>query len=358
MADRSGLRGARAAATLTGHRRDVDAVDVTADARLAATGGDDGIRLWNPGTGAPLGALAAPRMSVASLCLSADGTRLLSGAWSGEVRLWDTRTGECLRVLPDNHALLDPARWSPDSGGCTRIALPGGGTLPDDVVIGGAHVGFGPGERSAVVGGVDGIVRVWDLGTGAVVHAMDAAGGARGLVPDDVRIGAVAVAGGRLAASAHPDGVRLWDAAGGRGGRVLRVPGAERRRPSALCLSPRGRYALAGDRDTSLLHLWDVATGRHVRTLDGRVMWSFGVAFAAGDRFAVSAHVDGVHVWDVARGERLRVLGERDGRGASCVAATPDGRFVLAGDHDGTVRVWELGWRPSSDVHPGGADIQ
>ncbi|MEV5824071.1 WD40 repeat domain-containing protein [Spirillospora sp. NPDC052242] len=35
-----------------------------------------------------------------------------------------------------------------------------------------------------------------------------------------------------------------------------------------------------------------------------------------------------------------------DGHDASCVAAPPDGRLVLAGDRDGTVRVWELDWEP------------
>ncbi|GGU98368.1 hypothetical protein GCM10010182_13720 [Actinomadura cremea] len=99
---------------------------------------------------------------------------------------------------------------------------------------------------------------------------------------------------------------------------------------------------LGGDKATWRLHLWDVAGGRHVREFDGRAGWPFGVAFTAGDRYAVSAHVNGVHVWDVGGGERLRVLGDGERGGASCVAATPDGRFVLAGDREGTVRLWEL----------------
>ncbi|RSN67786.1 WD40 repeat domain-containing protein [Actinomadura sp. WAC 06369] len=218
-----------------------------------AGGGDAAIRLWDPRTGALLRTFGGPRTSVASLCLSADGTRLLSGDHSGEVRLWDTGTGECLRVLPDNYALLDPDRWSPDFRGCTRIALPGGGTLPDDVVMGGAHVRFGPGERSAVVGGVDGIVRIWDLGTGAVVHAMDCAGGARGLVPDAVRIEAVAVAGDRLAVSAHWDGVHVWDVSGGGHLRIL----GEGDHASCVAAPADGRFVVAGHRDGAV-RVWEL----------------------------------------------------------------------------------------------------
>lgn len=339
---RTGLRGARAAATLTGHHGDVRTVAITADGRLAASGGDDGtVRLWDLATGTRVRTLTGPGASVCSLHLGADGSRLLSGAWSGEVRLWDTRTGACLRVLPDSYDLLDPDRWSPDFRGCTRIDVPGGGTLPDDVVGGGAHVRFVPGERRAAVGGVDGITRLWDLATGRLVHAMDGADGARGLVPDDVRIGAVAVGGG-LVASAHPGRVRLWDA-GGRDAGELRVP-TVRGRLSAVALTADGRSALAADQDGCAMHLWDVAERRHVRTFDGAPGWETDLAFVADDRFAVSAHLDGVHVWDVGEGERLRVLGDSEHGGASCVAATPGGRFVLAGEPEGAVRLWELDW--------------
>ncbi len=124
---------------------------------------------------------------------------------------------------------------------------------------------------------------------------------------------------------------------------------------ASLCLSAGGRYALAGAEYTARLHLWDVASGRHVRTVEGPTPWTNDLAFVAGDRFAVSAHWDGVHVWDVSGGGHLRILDEEDD--ASCVAAPADGRFVVAGHRDGTVRVWELDWEPSPGVHPGGADI-
>ena len=75
----------------SGHTSDVYSVAFSLDGRLLASGGIDGLRLWNPTTGRGLAALTANKSSVSVVAFSSDGKTLASGA-SGGVYLWDVDT--------------------------------------------------------------------------------------------------------------------------------------------------------------------------------------------------------------------------------------------------------------------------
>ncbi|TDC77992.1 serine/threonine-protein kinase, partial [Actinomadura sp. 7K507] len=359
---RTGLRAAWVSAVLTGHTRDVAAVDVGADGRLAVSGGSDrAVRLWDLDSGTCVRTLAGHRQPVTSVCLSQDGRRLLSADQQGAVRLWDVETGECLRLLTDNLSLLDPARWKQvevhEYIGVDDPNAPNGRVdVPMEAVFGGAHARFSADGRLAVVAHADGLIRVWDLATGGEVRAIDTVDfSEEGLSATDVGVDALVVGGdGRLVASGHGgsvrrgSSVRLWDAAEGRRIGTLpmeRVDGAVfRPRVTALCVSADGRLALVSDNVSWKLVLWDITTGKCLRELETETGWAFDARFITGGRFAVTAEMKGVRVWDVGSGEPLRTLDPREGNGVRCVAPSPGGGFVLAGYSDGSLRLWELDW--------------
>ncbi|MEU5877030.1 protein kinase [Spirillospora sp. NPDC047279] len=361
--ERTGLRAAWPSAVLAGHTGQVSAIDVVG--RLAASAAFDGtIRLWDLGTRTCVRTLEVLRRTVVSVCLSPDGRSLLTGDTFGEVRLWRTDTGECVHVLADNVALLEPARWEGfEQTGCERFRVPehGGAEVVAEAVFGDAHVRFGA-DGLAVAGHADGRIRLWDLTTGRCVREIETVDfEVEDLAARHVGIKALAAGGdGRLVASGHSGpahrggSVRLWDVAGGEAVGTLRAEPADRPafgpEVNVLCLSADGRLALAGDKGTWKLHLWDVETGRHVREFEGNAGWAFDARLTPDGRYAMSAHVRGIHVWELGSGRRLRVLDTREGKGAHCLALTPDGGFVLVGSEDGTVRLWELDWELDWDL--------
>ena len=75
----------------SGHTSDVYSVAFSPDGTLLASGGIDGLRLWNPTTGQGLVTLTANKSSVSVVAFSSDGRTLASGE-SGAVFLWDVDT--------------------------------------------------------------------------------------------------------------------------------------------------------------------------------------------------------------------------------------------------------------------------
>ena len=142
--------------------------------------------------------------------------------------------------------------------------------------------------------------------------------------------------GKRVLSCADGDILRLWDRETGRlnrrfdraGGRVL-----------TLAIAPDGRHALTAGQDRAL-HLIDLETGKLVRDFKGHAEWVLNVAFSPDGKRAYSTSggtdpwTDGsdsaVRVWDVATGKEVRKLEGHKGRVYS-VAVSPDGKRLLSG---------------------------
>ena len=187
--------------------------------------------------------------------------------------------------------------------------------------------------RTAVSGGTDGTVRVWDLaGTAAP----------RVLTGHDGELRGVAVsADGRTAVSGGFDGtVRVWDLAGTAAPRVL--TGHTSWWVSAVAVSADGRTAVSGSTYEHTVLVWDLAGTAAPRVLTGHTSGVSAVAVSADGRTAVSGGADGtVLVWDLAGTAAPRVLTGHTS-GVSAVAVSPDGRTAVSGGADGTVRMWDL----------------
>ena len=88
--------------------------------------------------------------------------------------------------------------------------------------------------------------------------------------------------------------------------------------------------------------MWEVESGRELRTLAGHTGWVTGVALSGDGRLAVSASEDQtLKVWEVESGRELRTL---QGHSSSVrgVALSRDGRLAVSASEDQTLKVWEL----------------
>jgi WD40 repeat protein len=133
--------------------------------------------------------------------------------------------------------------------------------------------------------------------------------------------------------------VILWDVSSGR-----KIRSLEGHKASVLAaaFSPDEVQVLSGSSDKTL-KLWDVNTGREVRSFTGHAREVNCVVFSPDGRSALSASGDKtLKLWDVATGQEIRSFEGHSGI-VNSVAVSPDGKTALSGSHDYTLKLWDVG---------------
>ena len=144
---------------------------------------------------------------------------------------------------------------------------------------------------------------------------------------------------GRTALSGSDDRtLRLWDIASGR---VMRSLSGNAGEVQSVAVSPDGRMALSGGEDKTL-RLWDINSGHVLRSFKGHTDGIQSIAFSLDGRTALSGSNDKtIKLWDIATGRELRSFKGHTGSVWS-VALAPDGRTMLSGGEDKTLRLWDI----------------
>jgi WD40 repeat protein len=104
-------------------------------------------------------------------------------------------------------------------------------------------------------------------------------------------------------------------------------------RDAAKQVEEHGKILCSGSDDNSV-RLWDVHTGREIRTLEGHQDSVMSVAFSPDGKTVASGSSDStLRLWDIASGQNLAILfATPDG----WVAFTPDGHYKFSGNLGGS----------------------
>jgi WD40 repeat protein/predicted Ser/Thr protein kinase len=315
-------------------------------------GGPPGeVKLWDASTGRELLSFQGHKGRVASVSFSPDGKRVLSGGGifgkPGELKVWDTVTGQEVFSLTGHTFSVTSATFSPDgkriaSASGTEGATPGK-RLPGEVKVWDTETG----EELLTLRGYPGqeVVVCFSLDSKRIISG---SGGAPGR-PAEIKVSDAATGrevfplkglqGRVLGVSYSPDGQRifalgdsrgkLWDAESGQ--EKLALKGTTR----PVVWSPDGK------RIVSPAKVWDAETGRLKRTLLGHAELVYGVSFSPDGQRILSGSADKTaKVWDLETGREIHTLTEHTDQVHS-IAWSPDGKRVATGSHDNTVKLWD-----------------
>jgi WD40 repeat protein len=133
-------------------------------------------------------------------------------------------------------------------------------------------------------------------------------------------------------------GCASWDRAAG----IAVVQTGHSRNVGAVAFSPDGSVALSGS-DDGTLKLWEVSTGREIRTFKGHSTSITCASFSPNGRILLSGHNDGTLAYfEASTGRKISSFKGHQGWIHS-VAFSPDGKLAFSGGEDRAVRIWNVG---------------
>jgi WD40 repeat protein len=300
---------------------------------------------------------------VACVAYSPDGNRLATVGGDGALHVWTVADNGTLTKLIHFDGQMKPgAGFTPLTG-----------------------VAFAPDGRHIAAVGADTIVRVWDIQTKSEVR------GLRGHVD---WVTAVAFSpDGRFVASVGVEkdkALRIFelpqlDTTSAAGGHLLAV--------KATAVSPNGKFVATAGSDQTI-KIWDIATGKEVGTLVGNADVPYTITFLGNDEVVMGCGIKNdvvgrIHFWRTSPGSEVTavpsgqvytVVGAADGakvaawvsreavgdkiknntyevfdpkgkllstqsdkgRNIRAVTFTADLSWAVAGDEQGTIRIWNL----------------
>ncbi|KAI0262881.1 WD40-repeat-containing domain protein [Gloeopeniophorella convolvens] len=299
---------------LKGHTRALRALQFD-EYKLVTGSMDHTLRVWNWRTGTCIRTLEGHTEGV--ICLNFDSTVLASGSVDTTVKVWNFRTGECFTLRGHRDWVNAVLLW--DAGAPT--------TVPVDAS---AAPQVAPGKMLFSASD-DGSVRLWDLALRTCVRQF---AGHVGQV-QSLRLLALDVAHGGNAEQPpreHPGFAAILRAAADAAGEGAAVGHGEEQP------QPQPRPLLVSGSLDNTIKLWDVDTGKVVRTLFGHIEGVWAVACDTM-RLVSGSHDRTIKVWSRDDGRCVSTLVGHTGA-VTCLALGED--KIVSGSDDGDVRIWSF----------------
>ncbi|KAI1615200.1 periodic tryptophan protein 2 [Exophiala viscosa] len=204
-------------------------------------------------------------------------------------------------------------------------------------------ISYSPDSTRIITGADDGLIKIWDISSGFHIATFTEHSSA-------VTASAYSRRGNILFTSSLDGSVRAWDMLRYRNFRTFTAP--TRLSFSCVAIDPAAEVVCAGSHDSFDIHLWSVQTGALLDQLSGHEGPISTLAFTPDGRYLVSGSWDHtIRVWSVFNrtqsSEVMQLMSD-----LLCVAIRPDSAQIAASTLDGQLTFWNL----NTSVQESGVD--
>jgi RNA polymerase sigma factor (sigma-70 family) len=196
---------------------------------------------------------------------------------------------------------------------------------------------FSPDGKVLATGHLESL-QLWDVATGTILATLD--GKTKNISRVDIS------RDGKFLVSAETGALRLWDLAAKKEVRRFEPGDAKERVVYSATFSPDGKWLASAEGAAKTVKLWNVATGKAIRTLKAHTEYALAVAFSHDGKVLASSGGEGVvKLWDARSGKELASLEGPVGSGRT-LAFSSDGKWLASGGSaERAVRLWDVATR-------------
>jgi WD40 repeat protein len=291
---------------------------------------------WHPG-------------AVASIAITPDGTRVISGSTDGTLKVWDASSCKELKSIESYNGGGFVA-ITPDGARVVFVSRQGILEVWDVEFTAKARGDNGPVANAMEECDLSVIVRhyktieMWRPKTGTYDESPGVSGGvsAIAITPD----------GTRLVTGLHNGKIIVWDlntaikVATFDSGHEYSEDQGQRTGGAVdyLVITPKGDRILSASWPDGHLKIRDIVSGNII----GRELFSLdnpytvlAISVSPDGTMAIAGMVDKMKIWDIVSGKELLVI-DIPHKDAKYSAIMPDCARVVSGALDGTIRIWQL----------------
>ncbi|WP_293166479.1 serine/threonine-protein kinase [Okeania sp. SIO2C9] len=286
--------------TFNGYLGPVNAIALTPDGQILATSSSNTIKIWNLKTGELKNNIAdAHTAQVTTLAISPSGQILVSGSVDQTIKFWDLEAGKLINTIIGLNGQVNAVAISPD------------------------------GQTLASVGS-DRLMKLWNIQTSSRMLTW---------IPDkEYEVNALAFSrDGTIVISGSNDGtIRLWNISTGIRRQTLE---GHTKAVNTVVVSPDNQTLASGSEDGTI-RLWNLKTGKKESVIKPNIAAVKSIVFTPNHQKIVAAG-ENITIWDLITEEKLQTLiGHSES--ISSLAITPDGKTLVSGSADQTIKVWRI----------------
>src|SRR3989339_487304 len=209
-------------------------------------------------------------------------------------------------------------------------------------------------DGSLLVSGQEGLVRLYEIKTGKLIKELHMFKDHSSPVTDvDFSLDGKYLAASGIISSEDPmavfndcDSIKVWETNTGK----LLQSLAGGMHNTYIKFSSDSKYLISAGEDTSS-KLWDISTGKLLQEFENYTSGSIDIS--PDGKFLAVAVLKSIHLWDINKNKLLRKFEIIDKVVSSFLSYNfvlfhPNGKYIISGDSEGTIRFWNINTGKSS----------